>query len=211
MALQRPALVTADLEGVFIPEIWISVAGATGIEPLRLTTRDIADYDKLMAYRMEILRQHGLTLADIQGVIATMAPLSDAVAFIDWIRARAPFIILTDSFYDFVEPFIPKLGCPTIFAHRLVTDADGMIAGYALRHEESKRQAIDAFRDLGFRTLSFGDSYNDTSMLSAADRGVLFRPPANVAEQFPQFPVTADYDELRLHIDSFLADRWDLP
>ena len=204
MSLERPALVTADLEGVFIPEIWIAFAEATGIEQLRLTTRDIANYDELMTHRMNILRDKKLTLADIQRVIAGMEPLPGAVPFIEWIRQRAQFIILTDSFYDFIEPFIPKLGFPTIFAHRLTTDDAGMISGYEWRSSDSKRASIDAFRSLGFRTLSFGDSFNDTNMLAAADAGVLFRPPDNVVEQYPEFPKTVEYDELRGHISAFV-------
>ena len=204
MASHLPALITADLEGVFIPEIWIAVAQTTGIDQLKLTTRDIADYDELMAYRMEILQEHNLTLADIQSVIAGMEPLPGAVDFIDWIRACTQFIILTDSFYQFVEPFMPKLGFPTIFAHLLDMDQTGMVSGYHLRSEDSKRRSVEAFKDTGFRVLSFGDSYNDTNMLSVADQGVLFRPPANVIAEFPKFPVATEYLEMREHISQFL-------
>lgn len=205
MASQLPSLITADLEGVFIPEVWIAVAKTTGIEKLMLTTRDIADYGELMTYRMVILREHNLTLGDIQGVIAGMEPLAEAVEFINWIRNRTQFIILTDSFYQFVEPFIPKLEYPTIFAHQLITDNQGMISGYHLRCDDSKRRTVEALRDTGFRVLSFGDSYNDTTMLSAANQGVLFRPPENVIAEFPQFPVATQYDEVRQHIDDFLS------
>lgn len=205
MAPQLPHLITADLEGVFIPEVWIAVAKATGIEKLMLTTRDIADYGELMTYRMAILREHNLTLGDIQHVIAGMEPLAEAVEFINWIRSRTQFIILTDSFYQFVEPFMPKLEYPTIFAHQLVTDNLGMISGYHLRCDDSKRRTVEALRETGFRVLSFGDSYNDTTMLSVANQGVLFRPPENVIADFPQFPVTTRYDEVRQHIDDFLS------
>jgi phosphoserine / homoserine phosphotransferase len=191
-----PYLIAADLEGVFIPEIWIAVAEQTGLTELRRTTRDEPDYDKLMAGRMQILRREGLTLADIQATIAEMEPLPGAVDFLDWARQRAQLIIITDSFYEFVAPFLPKLQHPTVFAHRLVVDESGMLAGYQLRLADGKRRAAEAFRSLGFRTLAVGDSYNDTRMLAAADQGILFRPPANVVAEFPQFPVAASYAEL---------------
>lgn len=197
-------LVAADLEGVFIPEVWIAVADATGIDALRKTTRDIADYDQLMHYRIDILARHGLTLATIQDVITAMEPLPNAPALITWIRARAQFVILTDSFYEFVAPFLPKLGYPTLFAHQLIVDDRGMIQGYRLRLADSKRAAIQAFRTLGFRTMAFGDSYNDTTMLSEADYGVLYRPPASVMVDFPQFPVTTEYTQVQSHITHFL-------
>lgn len=204
MVSQLPALITADLEGVFIPEVWIAVAESTGIERLKLTTRDISDYAELMAYRIQILEEHNLTLADIQEVIAGMEPLPGAVDFIDWIRDRTQFIILTDSFYQFVEPFLPKLGFPTIFAHQLETDEFGLVSGYHLRCQDSKRRSVEAFRETGFRVLSFGDSYNDTTMLNAANQGVLFRPPENVIAEFPGFPVATEYEEMCDHIDQFL-------
>ena len=209
MTVPNAPLVAADLEGVFLPEIWIAVAERTGIQELRKTTRDIADYDTLMAYRMDILDRHGLTLDAIQAVIAEMEPLPGARALVDWIRARTQFVILTDSFYDFVQPFMPKLGYPTIFAHQLLVDDRRMIRGYRLRVKDSKRKAVEAFNALGFRTMAFGDSYNDTTMLGAADRGVLFRPPQNVVDEFPQFPVTNDYDALRAQISRFLDARLD--
>ncbi|MCB9160008.1 MAG: bifunctional phosphoserine phosphatase/homoserine phosphotransferase ThrH [Caldilineaceae bacterium] len=209
MTVPNAPLVAADLEGVFLPEIWIAVAERTGIQELRKTTRDIADYDTLMAYRMDILDRHGLTLDAIQAVIAEMEPLPGARALVDWIRARTQFVILTDSFYDFVQPFMPKLGYPTIFAHQLLVDDRRMIRGYRLRVKDSKRKAVEAFSALGFRTMAFGDSYNDTTMLGAADRGVLFRPPQNVVDEFPQFPVTNDYDALRAQISRFLDARLD--
>ena len=204
MTVPNAPLVAADLEGVFLPEIWIAVAERTGIQELRKTTRDIADYDALMAYRIDILDRHGLTLDAIQAVIAEMEPLPGARALVDWIRARTQFVILTDSFYDFVEPFLPKLGYPTIFAHQLLVDEQRMIRGYRLRVHDSKRKAVEAFGALGFRTMAFGDSYNDTTMLGAADRGVLFRPPQNVVDEFPQYVVTTDYDALRTQISRFL-------
>lgn len=205
MTVQKAPLVAADLEGVFLPEIWIAVAEQTGIADLRKTTRDISNYDELMAYRIDILARHRLTLTAIQQVIATMEPLPGAREFIEWIRARTQFVILTDSFYEFVTPFLPKLGYPTIFAHQLIADEQQMLRGYRLRVPDSKRKAIQAFNDLGFRTMAFGDSYNDTTMLGAAEYGVLYRPPQNVIADFPQYAVTTDYGELRDHITNFLA------
>ena len=200
---RRPTLIAADLEGVFLPEVWIAVADATGIDRLRLTTRDVSDYAELMAIRMRILREIDFGLRDIQAVIETMAPLPGAVGFLDWVRNRSPMIILTDSFYEFVNPFMAKLNYPTIFAHRLITDDAGLLSGYELRVEESKRRAIESFRALGFRTLAFGDSFNDITMLDAADQGVFFHPPANVTERYPNHPVAWDYEELKGMIVEF--------
>lgn len=157
---------------------------------MRRTTRDEPDYDKLMHYRMRILEREGLTLADIQAVIDTMAPLPGAVEFLAWVRSTMQTVIITDSFYEFVVPFLPKIGYPTVFAHTLQTDDRGMLAGYRLRVPDGKRLAAESFRALGFRTVAVGDSYNDTRMLGAADQGILFRPPDNVIREFPHFPVT---------------------
>ncbi len=204
MSLSRPPLAAFDLEGVFLPEIWIAVAERTQLPELRRTTRDEPDYDKLMHYRMEILEREGLTLADIQAVIATMEPLPGAVEFLAWVRATMQTVIITDSFYEFVAPFLPKIGYPTVFAHTLQTDEHGMLAGYRLRVQDGKRLAVESFRSLGFRTVAVGDSYNDTRMLGAADQGILFRPPDNVIREFPHFPVTRDYAALQATIELFL-------
>lgn len=200
----NPLLVASDLEGVFLPEIWIAVAERTNLPELRLTTRDVPDYDQLMRYRLDILGREGLTLADIQQVIAGMEPLPGAVEFLDWLRRQAQVVIITDSFYEFVTPFLARLHYPALFAHRLTVDAQGMIAGYRLRTEDGKRKAAAAFRDLGFFTVGVGDSYNDTRMLAAADSGILYRPPANVAAEFPQFPVAVDYAQLRALLERCL-------
>ena len=202
-----PAIIASDLEGVFLPEIWIAVAERTGLPELRLTTRDVPDYDELMRYRLQILAREQLTLAAIQAVIATMEPLPGAVAFLDWARAHTQLVIITDSFYEFVTPFLPKLHYPTLFAHQLQVDEQGMLTGYRLRTEDGKRKAAASFRGLGFRTLGVGDSYNDTRMLAAADQGILFRPPANVTAEFPQFPVATTYDELQALVERFLTGR----
>ena len=201
----KPALIASDLEGVFVPEIWIAVAERTGIERLQLTTRDISDYTVLMQGRMEILRQHGLTLRDIQDVIATIAPLPGARAFLDELRSHSQLIILSDTFYEFAMPLMAQLGQPTLFCHSLHSDEHGMISSYTLRQPDSKTEAVRAFKQLGFRVLAMGDSYNDTGMLTEADAGILFHPPANVVAEFPQFAVIEDYATMRAAIESFLA------
>ena len=186
-----------DLEGVLVPEIWINVAERTGITALRRTTRDEPDYDKLMRGRLAILDQHQLGLPDIQAVIDTMEPLDGAIAFLDWLRSRTQVIILSDTFEQFAAPLMRKLGWPTLFCNRLEVAADGRITGYRLRIADGKRRATEALRALNFRVVAAGDSYNDTTMLGAADAGILFRPPANVIADFPQFPVTTTYAELQ--------------
>jgi phosphoserine/homoserine phosphotransferase len=186
-----------DLEGVLVPEIWINVAERTGIAALRRTTRDEPDYDVLMKGRIAILDEHQLGLRDIQDVIAGMEPLDGAGAFLEWLRSRTQVIILSDTFGQFAQPLMQKLGWPTLFCHALDVDDAGRVRGYTLRQQDSKRRAVEALRGLNFRTVAAGDSYNDTTMLSAAHGGILFRPPANVIADFPQFPVTTTYDELR--------------
>lgn len=186
-----------DLEGVLVPEIWIAVAERTGIAELRRTTRDEPDYDRLMRARLAILGEHGLGLPDIQAVIATMEPLDGAAAFLEWLRSRTQVILLSDTFEQFATPLLRQLGWPTLFCNRLEVDAAGRITGYRLRIADGKRRAVEALRALAFRVVAAGDSYNDTTMLAAADAGILFRPPANVIAEFPQFPVTTTYAELR--------------
>jgi phosphoserine/homoserine phosphotransferase len=185
-----------DLEGVLVPEIWINVAERTGISELRITTRDEPDYDALMKKRLAILEHHGLGLPDLQAVIAGLAPLPGARAFLDALRERFQVVILSDTFYEFAAPLIRQLGLPILLCHRLVTDARGRVTDYRLRMPDQKRRAVEAFQSLRFRVIAAGDSYNDTSMLGAADAGILFRPPDNVIREFPQFPVTHTYDEL---------------
>ena len=186
-----------DLEGVLVPEIWIGVAERTGIPALRRTTRDEPDYDKLMRYRLAILDERKLTLRDIQAVIAQMAPLDGAIDFLAWLRERTQVIILSDTFSQFAAPLMRQLGWPTLFCHALEVGTGDRITGYALRIDDGKRRAVTALRALKFRVVAAGDSYNDTTMLAAADAGILFRPPQNVIDDFPQFPVTRTYDELR--------------
>jgi len=186
-----------DLEGVLIPEVWINVAERTGIEALRATTRDIPDYDQLMQQRLRILAEHGLGIAAIQEVIDGMEPLPGAGDALEWLRARFQVVILSDTFYEFAEPFMRKLGWPTLLCHELAIDERGMIADYRIRQPDPKRQCVRAFQLLNFRCIATGDSYNDTTMLSQAEAGILFKPPQNVIDEFPQFPVATSYEELR--------------
>jgi phosphoserine/homoserine phosphotransferase len=186
-----------DLEGVLVPEIWINVAERTGIGALRRTTRDEPDYDALMRYRLAILDERKLTLRDIQDVIGAMRPLDGAVEFLDWLRERTQVVILSDTFAQFAAPLMRQLGWPTLFCHALEVDAAQRITGYRLRIDDGWRRAALALRALNFRVVAAGDSYNDTTMLGAAHAGILFRPPQNVIDDFPQFPVTHTYEELR--------------
>ena len=186
-----------DLEGVLVPEIWIAFAEKTGIEALKKTTRDEPDYDVLMNYRLEILKEHGLGLNEIQEVIATLQPLDGARDFIDWLRERFQVVILSDTFYEFASPLMKLLGYPTLLCHRLEYDADGTVTNYRLRQANPKRQAIVAFKSIYYRTIAAGDSYNDTTMLAEADAGILFHAPQNVIDEFPQFPAVQTFDALK--------------
>ena len=186
-----------DLEGVLIPEIWIGFAEKTGIEELKATTRDIPDYDVLMKQRLRLLQEHQLGLPDIQEVIATMSPLEGAQDFVKWLKERFQVIILSDTFYEFSQPLMRQLEFPTLFCHRLVADATGAIVDYKLRQKDPKRESVKAFHSLNYRVIAAGDSYNDTTMLAEADAGILFKAPANVIEEFPQFPAVHSYQELR--------------
>jgi phosphoserine/homoserine phosphotransferase len=200
-----PSLICLDLEGVLVPEIWIAVAERTGIPELRRTTRDEPDYNKLMRYRLDILDRTGIRIADIQAVIGGLDPLPGAKEFLDWARERTQVIILSDTFAQFATPLMRKLGWPTLFCHTLEIADDGRITGWRLRAEDQKRKGISAFRLLNFRTCAVGDSYNDTTMLGAADQGILYRPSANVVRDFPQFPVVQDHTALRGLVERFLA------
>ena len=195
--MAQPTIACLDLEGVLVPEIWINVADRTGITALRRTTRDEPDYDKLMRGRLAILDEHGLGLPDIQAVIGGMTPLEGALEFLEWLRSRTQVIILSDTFAEFARPLMRKLDWPTLFCNALDVESSGRIAGYRLRIDDGKRRAVEALRAIAFRVVAAGDSYNDTTMLQAADAGILFRPPANVVADFPQFPVATTYDELR--------------
>lgn len=189
-------MICLDMEGVLVPEIWIAVARKTGIAELRLTTRDIPDYDELMRRRLRILRAHKITLGDIQSVIGRMEPLPGAKTFLDKLRHRAQVAILSDTYYEFAMPLMKKLGYPTLLCNALSVDKKGFIADYHLRQANGKKHAVLAFRGIGYRVHSAGDSYNDIAMLKASDRGVLFMPPPNIVKEFPQFAVTRDYRAL---------------
>ena len=198
-------IVCADLEGVFVPEIWINVAERTGIEELRLTTRDISDYEVLIKKRINILKTNNLKLHDITEVIDTMEPLKGALEFINWLRSVTQIIILSDTFVQFAGPLMRKLGWPTLFCHTLSIDSDGYIIGYNLRQQESKRGAVEALKNLNFKVIAMGDSYNDITMLKAADKGILFHPPDNVKDEFPEFQVSFGYDSLKTIISDTLV------
>ena len=186
-----------DLEGVLIPEIWIAFAEKTGIDALKRTTRDEPDYDVLMQYRLDLLRENGLGLHEIQDVIATLEPLDGAVDFVNWLRERFQVIILSDTFYEFANPLMKPLGYPTLLCHKLECDDSGSVIDYHLRQSNPKRQSIVAFKSLYYRTIAAGDSYNDTTMLAEADAGILFHAPQNVIDEFPQFPAVHTYDDLK--------------
>ena len=203
-------LVCLDLEGVLVPEIWVEFSNSTGIEELKLTTRDIADYDLLMRKRLSILGERGLTLSAIQEVIAQLDPLPGAKSFLDGIRMDYQLVILSDTFYEFASPLMKKLGWPTLMCHKLNISSDGVIDGYQLRQPDPKRQAVKALKSLNYKVLAAGDSYNDTTMLAEADAGFLFRAPDTVVSEFPQYPVTSDYGELRTFFDK-ASNRFNIP
>ena len=195
-------IVCLDLEGVLIPEIWIEFSERTGIRELAKTTRDEPDYDKLMRGRIEILNREGVGLPDIQRVIDGMRPLEGAREFLDWLRGYCQVVILSDTYYQFATPLMRQLGYPTLFCNELIVDDAGRVRDYRLRLRDQKRESVRALRKLNFHTIAAGDSYNDTAMLAEAHAGILFRPPAKVIAEFPQFPVTTSYDELRAEITS---------
>ena len=191
----KQTIVTLDLEGVLVPEIWIAVAEKTGIEGLKLTTRDIQDYDELMQGRLDILKENNLGLSDIQAVIGTLGPLEGAKAFLDEIRSITQLVILSDTFVEFAAPLMKQLDWPTILCHNLVVEND-KITHYQLRQPNQKQEAVKAFKGLNYKVVAAGDSFNDTTMLGEADQGFLFHSPANVQELFPQFPAVEEYDDL---------------
>ncbi|MBR9829774.1 MAG: bifunctional phosphoserine phosphatase/homoserine phosphotransferase ThrH [Oceanospirillales bacterium] len=190
-------LACLDLEGVLIPEIWIAFAEETGIEELKATTRDIPDYDVLMKQRLRILDEHGLTLPQIQDTISRLSPLEGAREFVDWLRERYQVVILSDTFYEFAEPLMKQLGYPTLLCHKLEVNEEGRITDYTLRQRDPKRQSVRAFQLLNYRVVATGDSYNDTTMLSQAEAGILFHAPKNVIEEFPQYPAVHTYEDLK--------------
>ncbi|MFO8048185.1 MAG: bifunctional phosphoserine phosphatase/homoserine phosphotransferase ThrH [Desulfosudaceae bacterium] len=199
-------IVCSDLEGVFVPEVWINVAQKTGIEELKLTTRDISDYDLLMKKRLALLAEHGLKLKDITDVIATIDPLDGAVEMLDWMRHQTQVIIVSDTFIQFAGPLMEKLKMPTLFCNTLVIDDSGAVADYTLRQQDGKRHVVEALQGLNYRVTAMGDSYNDLTMLQQADNGILFRPPEKVISEYPRFPVATEYQTLKRLISEALAD-----
>jgi phosphoserine/homoserine phosphotransferase len=199
-------IVCSDLEGIFLPEIWITFAEKSGIQELRLTTRDISDYDVLMRHRLNILKQRGLKLADIQAVIATMDPHEGALEFLAWIRSVTQILVVSDTFVEFAGPLIKKLGYPTLLCNRLSVASDGTIDNYILRQKDGKRKVAEALRSLNYKVIAIGDSYNDITMLKAAEHGILYRPPDNVQNEFSTFPVTTNFAELQGLITTIIGN-----
>ncbi|MDD5030822.1 MAG: bifunctional phosphoserine phosphatase/homoserine phosphotransferase ThrH [Rhodoferax sp.] len=194
-------LVCLDLEGVLVPEIWIEFSKRTGIPELSRTTRDEPNYDTLMTFRLGLLKQHKLGLPDIQKVIAAMGPMPGAREFLDALRRDYQVIILSDTFYEFAMPLMAQLNMPCLFCHQLEADTNGFLVAYHLRMANQKKEAVQRFKELNFKVIAAGDSYNDTAMLTEAHAGILFRPPQKVIDEFPQFPVTLNYAELRAEIN----------
>jgi len=194
-----------DMEGVFLPEIWIEVAKITGLEELKLTTRDIKDYDELMSHRLKILKDHNIGIDKIQEVIAEIKPVDGARDFLDWCRSVCQVTVLSDTFYEFVKPLMPLLGQPALFCHTLVIE-EGMIADYKLRLTDPKTKAVKAFKGLNFKTFATGDSYNDTGMIQEADHACFFRAPKNVLDDFPNFKGVDSFEELKNEILPLLTD-----
>jgi phosphoserine / homoserine phosphotransferase len=190
-------IVCCDLEGVWIPEIWINVSKKTGIDELKYTTRDIKDYDELMKYRLGILEKYSLRLKDIQDVIATIKPLDGALEMLSWIKSVTPLVIVSDTFTEFAQPVLKQLDYPMLLCHSLEVDADNRIVGYKLRQKDPKRQVIKALKSLNYEVTAFGDSYNDISMLQEADKAFLYTPPENVIKDYPEFPVARNYKEMK--------------
>jgi len=197
-------ILVADLEGVFLPEIWINVAQKTGIEELKLTTRDISDYNVLMKKRLSLLKTYHLKIQDIKAVIATLEPLEGAKDVLDWIRENSQIILLSDTFEEFAKPLMAKLNYPTLLCHSLTIDKKGNIMDYKLRIENQKKEAVKALKAMNYHVIAFGDSYNDIKMIQEADQGFFFSPPESVIRDFPDIPVTRDYSELKTMIASLL-------
>ena len=197
-------IVTLDLEGVLVPEIWIAFAEKTGIEALKRTTRDEPDYHRLMAYRIDILKKNNLTLKDIQDVIATIKPLDGAKAFLDELRDLTQVIILSDTFSEFALPLLRQLGHPTIFCNSLVVDSDNMIADIRMRIENGKKKSVESLQSIGFRVFASGDSYNDLAMIHTADAGCLFRAPEKILQEEKDLKLVTEYDDLLAEIKAFI-------
>ena len=197
-------IVCSDLEGVFVPEIWVNVSSHTGIDELKLTTRDISDYNILMHRRLELLKKYGLTLRDVQNVISLLKPLPGALEFIDWLRTKTQLIVVSDTFTEFAEPLIRQLGRPTLFCHHLTTDSEGNITDYNLRQEDAKKHVVEALQTLNYKVIAIGDSYNVICMLRKADHGILYNPPQNVADEHNDLKVIKTYLSLKRFISQII-------
>lgn len=197
-------IVCCDLEGVWVPEVWINVSKKTGIDALKLTTRDIKDYDQLMQYRLKILDEHNLKLKDIQDVIASIKPLEGALEMMNWLKSVTRLIVVSDTFTEFAAPLMRQLDNPVLFCHSLEVDESNRITGYKLRQKDPKRQVVKALKSLEYKVIAFGDSYNDVSMLQEADKAFLYRPPQNVIDDFPQFPVAENYIEMKEQLQQMM-------
>jgi phosphoserine/homoserine phosphotransferase len=189
--------VCSDLEGIWVPEVWINVARTTGIDELKLTTRDIKDYDELMTHRLKVLKKNGLKLKDIQKVIGKIKPLDGALEMINWLKKMTRFVVVSDTFIEFADPLLNQLGRPLLFCNSLEVDSNNNIIGYKLRQKDQKRKVIQALKSLNYEVIAIGDSYNDISMLKEADKPILARPPQNVIDDYPEFPVVYEYDKLK--------------
>lgn len=200
-------VVCSDLEGVFVPEVWINVARITGIDSLKITTRDEPDYDKLMKYRLKILDEHNLKIRDIQEVISNIKPLEGALEFTKWLREVSRFVIVSDTFQEFAKPLMKQLDDPFILCHSLEIAKDGQITNYKLRQTDPKRRTVEAFQSMNFKVIAFGDSYNDVSMLKKAEVGILFCPPQKVIDEFPELPVAHNYAELKALIEEHIYEE----
>ena len=200
-------IVCSDLEGVFVPEIWINVSKQTGIDELKLTTRDISDYNVLMKRRLELLRQHGLTLHDIQKVISLLKPLPGALEFVDWLRTRLQLIVVSDTFIEFADPLLKQLRRPTLLCHHLTTDNAGNIINYNLRQKDAKKMVVEALQSLNYKVIAIGDSYNDISMLRKAELGILYNPPQNVIDENSDLMVVKSYNDLKEIISQLIDEE----
>lgn len=190
-------MLCSDLEGVLVPEVWINVARWTGIDELKLTTRDISDYNALMKRRLEILKQHGITIKDIQKVIALLELMPGALDFVNWLHGRVQMVVVSDTFREFADPLLEKIGWPVLFCHHLTIDKEGNITDFNLRQTEAKKRVVEALQNLNFKVIALGDSYNDISMLRKAEHGILYKPPQNVIDDNPDISVVNSYSQLK--------------
>ncbi|HAX92708.1 MAG TPA: bifunctional phosphoserine phosphatase/homoserine phosphotransferase ThrH [Bacteroidales bacterium] len=197
-------ILCSDLEGVLVPEVWINVARWTGIEELKLTTRDISDYNALMKRRLEILKQHGITINDIQKVISLLELMPGALDFVNWLHGRVQMVVVSDTFREFADPLLEKMGWPVLFCHHLTIDREGNITDFNLRQNEAKRRVVEALQNLNFKVIALGDSYNDISMLRKAEHGILYRPPQNVIDDNKDIRVVTSYSQLKNMISEIL-------